>query len=59
MQKVDSFSIEMNRQINPAGYEISSILFARKLEMENHSPDLTSTIGLLINEATQPTLFFS
>ena len=33
------------------------ILSAGKAETDDHGPDLTSTVGLLINEAPQPTIF--
>ena len=33
------------------------ILSAGKPETDDHGPDLTSTVGLLINEAPQPIIF--
>lgn len=44
--------------LNPAGWSISVILSAGKPETDDHGPDLTSTVGLLINEAPQPTIFY-
>jgi hypothetical protein len=57
-RQLTPFSIERNSQTYPAGWSISVILSAGKAETDDHGPDLTSTVGLLINEAPQPTIFY-
>ncbi|KAK2995432.1 hypothetical protein RJ640_029064 [Escallonia rubra] len=44
-------------QTNPAGWSISERNSAGKPETDDHGPDLTSTVGVLINESPKPTLF--